>query len=80
LSAAFYVLDAVGQKFLFTIADADYEPAFRKHAKWWRSYMRCPRHDCLGRRITAPCYPCKVVVEVLPEEPPAPRQRQRAGR
>lgn len=35
MSAAFYVQDAMGDKFLFTIADADYEAQFRKHARWW---------------------------------------------
>ena len=43
MSAAFYVLDAVGDKYLFTVADPDYEAAFRKHARWWLNYMRRPR-------------------------------------
>lgn len=65
MSAAFYVEDACGDKFLYTVADPDYEAAFRKHAHWWLNYMRKPRQDHRGRRLTSPCRPCRIVVEPL---------------
>lgn len=63
MSAAFYVLDAVGDKYLFTVADPDYEAAFRKHARWWLNYMRRPRTAHDGRRLNSPVRPCRIVVE-----------------
>lgn len=58
--AAFYVEDAVGQKYCFTIADSGYEPDFRKHAAWWMrtGYKSIPASD-----PRAPCKPFRVVVE-----------------
>jgi hypothetical protein len=69
MSAAFYVEDACGDKFLFTIADVDYEPAFRKHARWWMNYMRRTRYDRNGGLLRSPIRPCKVVVEASPCRP-----------
>ena len=63
MSAAFYVEDACGDKFLYTIADPDYESAFRKHARWWLGYMRRTRYDRNGRLLPSPTRPCKIVVE-----------------
>lgn len=63
MSTVFYIEDACGEKFLFTIADASYEAAFRKHASWWKSHMKRPRHDHNGKLIRSPVYPCKIVVE-----------------
>jgi hypothetical protein len=63
MSAAFYVEDACGDKFLFTIADPDYEPAFRKHACWWLRYMERTRYDRNGKMIRNPIRPCKIVVD-----------------
>jgi hypothetical protein len=65
MSAAFYVLDACGDKFLYTIAGADYEPAFRKHARWWIGYMRKTRKGFDGRTIHGPVRPCRIVIEDL---------------
>lgn len=31
--AAFYIQDAVGEKYCFTVAGNDYADAFRKHAR-----------------------------------------------
>lgn len=61
-SVAYYVEDACGDKFLYTIADADYEPAFRKHAAWWLGYMQRSRKDFRGNRLMSPAKPCRVVV------------------
>lgn len=56
MSAAFYVIDGMGNKYLFTCADADYEAAFRKHAAWWmRSGWKQSR--------ASPIKPFRIVVE-----------------
>lgn len=64
---AFYVEDAVGDKFLYTVADESYEPQFRKHANWWKGYMRYPgqrlRWD--GKPVPKPCFPVRTVVEPI---------------
>ena len=62
---AFYVEDSLGDKFLYTVADASYEPKFREHAKWWRNYMRTHRLRRDGKPIRQPVSPTKVVVEAL---------------
>lgn len=51
-----YVEDAMKAKFLFTIAEPDYAPKFRKHAAWWvrSGYKNNP---------TGPVKPFKVVIE-----------------
>ena len=68
MSAAFYVQDACGEKFLFTVADADYEPAFRKHAAWWIGYRTRPSahndKNSAGNHVRQPVRPCKIIVEL----------------
>jgi hypothetical protein len=66
MSAVFYVEDACGDKFLFTVADADYEPAFRKHASRWLGWMKRPRYDRNGKLILSPARPCRIVMEKAP--------------
>lgn len=58
--AAFYVEDAMGLKYCFTVADVGYEKDFRKHAKWWMrtGYKTIPVTD-----PRAPVKPFKIVVE-----------------
>lgn len=58
--ATFYIEDALGQKYCYTIADVDYEPAFRKHAAWWKrtGYKTIPTSS-----PRAPVKPFRVVVE-----------------
>ena len=67
MSVAFYVEDAIGDKFLFTIAESDYEAAFRKHAAWWIGYRTRPAahkdKDSAGNAIRQPVKPCKIVME-----------------
>lgn len=59
-SLRMYVLDAVGDKFLFTLATnrEGQVSSFRRHASWWMrtGYKSAP----VGRQ---PCFPCSVVVE-----------------
>lgn len=66
-SAAYYVQDACGDKFLYTLAGLDYEAAFRKHAAWWIRYSTRPgAHkdtDVHGNRLRQPVRPTKVVIE-----------------
>ena len=63
----FYVEDACGDRFLHTVADADYEPAFRKHARWWVGHRTRPgAHRDVGlngKPLNQPVRPCRVVVE-----------------
>ena len=64
MSAAFYVEDACGDRFLFTVADKEYEPAFREHAARWLGYMGRPRYDRNGQILRSPTRPCKITVEI----------------
>jgi hypothetical protein len=69
MDCAFYVLDACGDKFCYTVAAADYEAGFRKHAAWWMRHATRPgAHndtDSRGVRVRNPVKPLRVVVEPL---------------
>lgn len=56
-----FVQDATGARFLFTIAGAEYEPRFRKHAREWIAAKRRPgSHRDKGPQ---PIFPVQIVVE-----------------
>ena len=63
----FAIRDAVGIDYCITIADADYEPAFRRHAAWWVRHMKNPSkstRDAYAKSHKGlPCFPCRVVLE-----------------
>jgi len=62
-----YVEDAVGQKYCFTVAEnTDKNKSdFRKHAAWWKRYVRSHDGQKAYRNTTAgsPCFPVKTVIE-----------------
>lgn len=61
------IRDATGIDYCVTIADADYEPHYRKHASWWKRYMRNPSAETRAKYQAnpkgLPCFPLRVVVE-----------------
>lgn len=66
MMASYYVEDSTGNKFCYTIADADYEKQFREHARWWmrtgwRHTAKAIRAEGHWHRI--PVGPFKVVVK-----------------
>lgn len=64
-NCAFYLEDAVGDLFLYTIAPETYERSFRDHVIWWRGHMRSPgqrlRPD--GKAARKPIAPLRIVVD-----------------
>lgn len=64
-SLRMYVVDKIGDKFLFTTATRrpGQEAAFRKHARWWMGG---------GYRVSPinkqPCHPCRIVIEIYQDE------------
>jgi hypothetical protein len=68
---AFYVEDAVGGTFLYTLAADTYERSFREHANWWKGYMRSPGQRLCpdGKPARKPLFPVRIVVERLDNLP-----------
>lgn len=64
-SLRMFVMDAVGDKYLFTCATNREGQAsqFRKHARWWLrgGYKSAPTDKW-------PCFPCQIVVEEYQDE------------
>lgn len=61
------VVDVTGTTYLDTFADnrPDVIAAFRKHAEWWRRYVRTPAGQRAYRKSAkgGPCFPVQVVIE-----------------
>ena len=62
---AFYVQDACGDKFCYTVADESYAPKFRKHAAWWKRHARTAAYRQKVGPMRAPAFPVKVVIEPI---------------
>lgn len=70
MNAAFYVEDAYGKKFLYTIADPDYANSFKTHARWWirRSLTKAYAREAHQRGFKPPAHPCRIIAGVSIEE------------
>lgn len=68
MDCAFYILDAVGDKFCYTVADESYAPKFRKHAQWFKRESQTKAYrDKVGPYRT-PAVPMRVVIEPIVRE------------
>lgn len=63
--AAFYALDAAGEKHLFTCQDDTPErrASFRRHMRDWEQYTKTAAYRAKVPPIKWPVYPLKMVVE-----------------
>jgi hypothetical protein len=65
-SVHLFVRDATGTQYLdtFTANTAEEIAAFRKHANWWKGYMRSPAGQRAHRHTTkgAPVFPVEIVI------------------